>query len=211
LTGIILITTIVRLSVLRENREIDMKFKDLWWILLLRGIILILFGLIAIAWPAITFVALTLVFALYILLSGVINIIQGVMGINHHRYWFLTLAIGVLELGIGAYALNSPNVTVAVFVLLIGLTFIIRGVLEIIAAFDDMHIGSNRLLLIVIGILGILAGIIIMRYPVTGTLAFTWVIGVYALIAGAISIALSISTKDLPLDVPVKETRRMRA
>ncbi len=174
-----------------------MKLQNLWWLLLLQGLFLILFGFVAIAWPGLTFVTLVFIFAIYILLSGVLNIIHSVIGTKDHQYWFLTLVLGIVEVSAGVYALNNPGISIAILVLLIGFTFIVRGVLGVISAFAPMYTDTHKLLLIVIGVLSVVAGIIVLRYPVAGTLAFTWVIGVYALIAGAIMIALSISVKDL--------------
>lgn len=188
-----------------------MRFNDLWWLLLLRGIFLILFGLVAIFWPAITFVTLALAFAFFIAIAGVINIVHAVLGITSHRYWFMMLALGVFEVGVGAYALNNLGLSIAALALLIGFTFIIRGVFEVIGAFDDMFRGTTRMLLLVSGILAAIAGIIILRYPETGTVAFTWVMGVYALIAGAITVALSITVKEVVGEVLERRaTRRVR-
>jgi uncharacterized membrane protein HdeD (DUF308 family) len=179
-----------------------MKLKNIWWILLLRGILFLLFGIFATLWPSVTFVTLAFVFALYIILSGVFNLIYGIMGIHHtHKYWFLMLVVGILEIGVGVYAFNNPLINIAALALLIGFTFIVRGIFETIAAFEDIYIHSHKILLAIGGILGILAGILVLRYPVAGSLAFTWILGVYALIAGSIFIALSMIIKEITDDV----------
>lgn len=171
--------------------------KHIWWILLLKGIALILFGFFTIFWPAVSFIALALVFAFYILLSGVVNIIYGITGISSHRYWFLILALGIFEIGVGAYAINHPRISIAALALLIGFTFLIRGLFEIVASFDDMFMTSHRVLQAIGGVLSLLAGVIVLRYPISGSIAFTWVLGVYALIVGPMLIALSVMTNDM--------------
>lgn len=173
------------------------KSKNIWWILLLKGIILVLFGLFAVFWPAISFIALSLVFAFYILLSGVMNIIYGIVGISTHRYWFLILALGVFEIGVGDFAINHPHISIAALALLIGFTFLIRGIFEIISAFDDMFIHAHRLLQSIGGALSIIVGLIVLRYPIRGGITFTWVLGVYALVAGPMLIALSVIANDV--------------
>jgi len=179
-----------------------MKVKNIWWVLLLRGILFLLFGIVATLWPSITFVTLAFVFAFYIILSGVFSLIYGIMGIHHtHKYWFLMIVVGILEISVGAYAFNNPLINIAALTLLIGFTLIVRGIFETIAAFEDMYGQSHKVLLAIGGILGILAGIFVLRYPVTGSLAFTWVLGVYALITGSIFIALSMTIKEITDDV----------
>lgn len=181
------------------------KSKNIWWILLLKGIVLVLFGLFTVFWPAISFIALSLIFALYILLSGVMNIIYGISGISAHRYWFLILALGIFEIGVGVFAINHPHISIAALALLIGFTFLIRGVFEIISAFDDMFIHMHRILQSIGGAFSILVGMIILRYPIRGSIAFTWVLGVYALIAGPMLIALSIVANDVTHAINNKE------
>lgn len=175
-----------------------MKFKNIWWLLLLRGILFILFGIFAIGWPALTFVTLAFVFALYIIFSGVFNLIYGIIGIHHtHRYWFLLIIIGIFEIGIGTFAFNHPFINVAALALLIGFTLVVRGIFETISAFDDVYESSHKVLFAIGGILGLIAGIIILRYPIAGGIAFAWVLGVYALVTGSILVGLSMTVKDI--------------
>jgi uncharacterized membrane protein HdeD (DUF308 family) len=179
-----------------------MKLKHIWWLLLLRGILFLLFGVIAILWPAITFITLAFVFALFVIFSGISNLIHGVMGIQHStKYWFLLIIIGIFEIAVGAYAFNNPLINIAALVLLIGFTFIIRGIFETIAAFEDMYGKSHKILLAIGGVLGIIAGIIVLRYPVVGTLAFTWVLGFYAVITGSILIGIAMTVKEITDDI----------
>src|ERR1700722_10538957 len=109
------------------------RLKNIWWLFLIRGLIFTLFGVLAIGWPAVTFVALFFAFSLFLLLSGIINLIHGITGIHgNHRYWVLTMIIGLVEIVSGAYVLHHPNIGITAFVLLLGFTFIVRGIFEAI-------------------------------------------------------------------------------
>jgi uncharacterized membrane protein HdeD (DUF308 family) len=59
----------------------------------------------------------------------------------------------------------------------------------------DKNVVGNKALRFISGILGIIAGLAIMVYPVKGGLAFLWVVGVYALVMGPILIVLSFAQK----------------
>lgn len=155
------------------------------------------FGFVAIFWPVITFITLAFVFALYILLSGVLNLIHAIMGIHEHRYWLLTLTLGLFEIAVGTFAINNPLLNIEALTLLIGFTFMIRGIFEIISAFENMFIPSHKILLCVSGILSLIVGLIVLRYPFAGRIAFTWIIGFYALIGGGILVAISMSAREL--------------
>lgn len=195
---------------LQEKGGDNMRLSDLWWLILLRGFFLILFGLAAIAWPGMTLATLALIFALYIIVAGVINIVTGVLSGEALRYWFLILLLGVIEIGVGVYTLRSPGVTLGALVLLIGGMFTVRGVLQVIAGFDEAYSDSYKRLHIIAGVLAIIAGIITLRYPASAGLIFTWVLGVYALVAGAIWIALSVTVRELVAEVR-QTVRRTRA
>lgn len=162
---------------------------DIFSWLLFRGIFLILFGILAIFWPGLTILTFAYLFALFIIFSGTANILTSV--IDKRAYWILILLWGVIEVLVGIYAFNNIFINLAILAVVIGFTFILRGVLELIIAFDERLAGPFQTFLILMGILGVIAGIIIVRYPVTGALALTWVIGAYAIAAGAISVMAS--------------------
>ena len=162
---------------------------------LLRGLALLLLGFVAITWPGLTLATLAIFFTVSLLIAGVVNVMTGIANMSLQKYWFLTLALGVIEIGFGAYVLKSPSLTLASFVLVLGFAILIRGILEVVAAFDEVYQGSTRMLMLVAGALGIVAGFMILRYSPTSGLAFAWVLGVYGVIAGSIILALSVEAR----------------
>ncbi len=166
-----------------------------WWVLMVNGIAAILFGLSAIAWPGLTLVVLATLFALYLLVVGIADIIRGIMDIGQDSYWIARLLLGVLWIGLGVYLFNRPGVTLATFVLLLGLSLIVRGVVEVALAFSRGLDGGMRALAAIVGVLTVIVGVVVWRYPLHGGIAFTWVLGFYALISGPILIAEAIASK----------------
>ncbi len=173
-----------------------MTYDNFRAFLLIRGIAFLLFGFLAISWPGMTFVTLVFIFALLILLSGVSNLLSGLTDKSRaDGYRWLIVAAGIFEVIVGIYAFSNPGISLAALILLIASTFIIRGILEIAIAFGEGYSSSHRVLLIAGGLIGIIAGIVVFRYPVTAGLAFIWVMGIYALLAGSIYIIMSIMPK----------------
>ncbi|HAP37955.1 MAG: hypothetical protein US67_C0077G0005 [Candidatus Woesebacteria bacterium GW2011_GWD1_38_10] len=177
---------------------------DIWWMLLLRGITLLLFGIAAVVWPGMTFVSLAVLFATYILVSGVMNILMSIGAITEKRAWFLTFILGIAEIAIGVYLLKNPVLTMATFVATVGITYMIEGIFAIISAFADTFDPGMRLLEVASGILGIVAGYVVLRYPVSGGLTFTWILGVHGLIVGTICIASALSLHNFEKEVTGK-------
>src|SRR3954471_21274050 len=100
------------------------SLQTYWWALTLRGIAAVLFGIAAVFWPHITLVTLLYIFSAWVLVDGVIRIVTGVSRIGRHQLGFLTLVIGLLQLGVGVYLLRHPGVTFATLILLIGFLLI---------------------------------------------------------------------------------------
>lgn len=101
--------------------------------------------------------------------------------------WWLILIEGILAIIIGILLFTSPVQTMAAIVVFLGLYWLIKGIFDIISMFVDHTAWGWKLFM---GIIGIVAGVVILRHPVVSTAAvpviFTWVLGIYAVIAGII-------------------------
>jgi uncharacterized membrane protein HdeD (DUF308 family) len=170
-----------------EARSLDSQLDGLT----LRGVLLILFGFAAIFWPGLTIVTFVYIFSAFILVSGIMSMVTSLVDMSKDPYWFLNLIAGLLELGIGVYLLRHINVGLATFILLIGLVLVVRGVVEFVRAISQRDSSNHRILMGLVGIITALAGLIVLREPVSGGIAFVWVVGLYALITGPMLIALA--------------------
>lgn len=170
--------------------------KPMWEALIVRGIAGILFGVAAVFWPELTLVTLVYLFSVYILVSGIVGIVSGVSHLVKGNKWFLGLILGFVELGVGVYLVRHPFVTFATLVLLIGLVLVARGVLEVVMAFTEDTMATQKMLMVIGGVLSAAVGIIIMMQPAAGGVTFVWVLGLYALITGPILIALGMDVRN---------------
>lgn len=171
--------------------------SDYWWTLTFKGILAIIFGIAAVFWPGLTLVTLLYIFGAYILVAGIVDIIHGVAAVAKRSSWFLTLLLGLVELGVGVYLLRHPGVTFATLVLLIGIVLIVRGVMEGVGALTESQSDTNRVLMIFASLIAIIAGIILLFQPASAGVAFVWILGLYALITGPLLVALSLDLKKM--------------
>lgn len=162
------------------------------WATIAKGVILTLFGLVALAWPGVTLVSLVWLVAVYILIAGIMDMVSGIVGIGKD-YWWAKLLLGIAQLCVGVYLIQHPGISLSFFLVLVGFFFLIRGFAEVVMMFMPGLEGSNRFLLAFAGALSIIVGFYMLRYPVSSGLAFIWVIGLYAIIAGPISIVMGIA------------------
>jgi len=103
------------------------------WLAYLGGVVGIVAGLAAFFWPALTLFVLALVTAWSLVINGVVRIVDSVAS-RARELWWLGLLAGVLELGLGLWAIGSPGRELLLLVNLIGIYLIIAGIDAIVAA-----------------------------------------------------------------------------
>ena len=170
--------------------------KQLWGLGIGFGVVSILFGIVALFWPGLTVGLLIILFSIFILVWGVIGIIVSISSTSTDKFWWLELIFSILAIGLAVYLLRNPVVAAMIWIFSIGLTFLVRGVVDILEGlFDGNRTGGDRVLAFILGALGIVAGIITLIYPVSAGLAVVWIIGLYALLYGSLLIAFSFRAK----------------
>lgn len=157
-----------------------------------RGGLGVLLGILVLVWPRLTVFTLVTLVSIWLLVVGVINIVQGVTSVKRGGWgWLASMALGLLELGVGAYLVQRPGLTTLTIVTLIGLVFIVQGFVHVLRTFFERGVtGGHRALSLMFGLLSLVAGVWLMRYPLEGTLAFVWLLGLYAIASGALLIAM---------------------
>lgn len=167
--------------------------SEFWWMGVLGGILTMLFGIAALFWPGLTLVTFVYLFSAYMLVWGVVSVIKGLTDLTSGvAMWWLTLLFGFIGLGVGVYLVRHPLVSFATLILLVGFTFIIRGVIDIVSGFAVDQSSTGRVLAFIAGGLGVVAGVFLLTQPADAGVAFVWVLGLYSLLAGPLFIALTV-------------------
>lgn len=103
--------------------------------------------------------------------------------------WWLVLVQGIAAIIIGALLLIAPAKTVVLLVQFLGIYWLISGIFSIVSIFLDSTAWGWKLFA---GILGIIAGIIILQHPLWSALlvptTLIIVLGIQGLIIGVINI-----------------------
>jgi uncharacterized membrane protein HdeD (DUF308 family) len=162
-----------------------------WWVLAVRGIAAIIFGVLAFVWPGITFLVLVLLFGAYALVDGVFAIIHAFTHREGHTRWWVLLLEGIVSIAAGLIAWSRPGLAAFALLMVIAAWAILTGVLEIVAAMRLREEIKDELLLALSGIASVVFGGLLVLNPIVGSLAVIWIIGAYAIIFGAIELALA--------------------
>lgn len=166
----------------------------IWWMLLLRGVLAVLFGLAALFWPGQTLFVLILLFGAYMLVDGVFAIVGGIM--DSSRRWVLLIE-GILGVVAGLILLANPGFGALVLLYVIAFWAVITGVMEILAAISLRREIDNEWMMILGGALSVLFGVILAVLPGAGLLSLTWLIGAFAIVFGITFIVLGFRVRNL--------------
>lgn len=112
------------------------------------------------------------------------------------KYWWLLTVIGVLTVIVGFVALIYPGPTLLVVGLLFGIWLLIWGAFAIYRGVADSGGAGWRVLSVIIGVLGVLAGIVLIVRPGQSVLTLVLVIGIWWIITGILEFIQGIAVKD---------------
>jgi len=123
------------------------------------------------AWPGVTLAIVAVVFGLFILIRGIVRLIAGIFAPGFSAGGrVISIIIGVLLVAASIFMLRNLEGSLLVLGLLIGLSWIIDGIATLIESSRDGARGFS----IVAGIIGILAGIVVLFVPVGGVVFLTY-------------------------------------
>src|ERR671933_729196 len=103
--------------------------------------------------------------------------------------WWLILLEGIAAVIIGIFLLTAPGITLLFLVQVTGFFWLIGGVLRTVSIFVDSSLWGWKL---VGGVIGILAGIVVLQHPLWSTLllpaVLVIILGVEGIILGGASL-----------------------
>jgi len=100
--------------------------------------------------------------------------------------WIL-IAAGAIAIVAGLLAIVYPEITLLALAIFAGINLMVVGLMSVIEAFDDELDSGARSLAAVLGILGMIAGLVVLRRPGESLLAILLVLGIWLIISGAIA------------------------
>ena len=172
-----------------------------WHWFLLRGILSILIGVAALLFPTSALIAFALLVGAWIGADGVLSLIAGIRGAKAKEdLWGMLILRGLLGIGVAVLIALSPGVAALAYAIvtlsIIAFWAILTGGFEIAAAIRLRKAIEGEWLLALSGILSLGLGIgiiwLFLTDPLASLVSVAWVIGFYALVAGAILVAFAL-------------------
>jgi uncharacterized membrane protein HdeD (DUF308 family) len=109
-------------------------------------------------------------------------------------HWLLFLIEGLILLGLGLAAIVLPLVATVAVAIIIGWLLLMSGIVGLIATFR-MRRAPGVWWSLLSAILGIAAGFVLLRYPLSGALSLTLILTVFFMLEGVASIFYALEHK----------------
>ena len=120
--------------------------------------------------------------------------IQAALANSLHAHWKLFLIEGIILVILGLAAVMLPLIATLAIALVIGWVFFLSGVVGLITTFR-MRKAPGFWWSLFSAILGIAAGIVLLRWPLRGAFSLTVILTIFLVLEGVISIMFALEHK----------------
>lgn len=147
------------------------------------GFVSLVAGIVLLAWPDRTFHVVAVILGILFVVSGFGQAAEAVTTHRKGSYWGLLLLRGVIGFGIGFALIFWTGASITTVVWLIGLDFVITGVLGLIVSFMlSKEMGRSSML--IHSLISIAIGVVVMAWPNSIEYAAAIVIGIVLVLLG---------------------------
>jgi uncharacterized membrane protein HdeD (DUF308 family) len=163
-----------------------------WAWLLAFGILTVALGICAVVWPSITLLAAAIVFGVQLIVAGIYRLVGAFASDDASGTTRVLLALlGILSLVVGLYAVRHVLLTIVALALLLGIFWIVNGVIEVFTALSHREM-SGRGWRVFMGFLSTIAGIVLLAIPAISLLALVVVVSVWLILFGLLEMSLAL-------------------
>jgi uncharacterized membrane protein HdeD (DUF308 family) len=166
-----------------------------WWVPVVVGVLAVLAGVLALAWPEPTLVLVGICFGAYLIFAGIGSLISAFADGSQSTFLRIIEAIlGIITLLAGMILIVRPGASVVTAALVLGFWFLLAGCLQLARG---IAVAEQRAFNVGFGLLGIVAGIIVLAQPGIGVVTLVWIVGIAFIVRGALAIVLGFGLRRL--------------
>lgn len=151
------------------------------------GAITLVAGLLVLAWPGKSVLVLAVVLGIWLLVAGIFRLVTAIAVDEAQGSSRVLLALlGVVTILVGLLCLSRPLQTATGLALLIGVFWVIGGVIEFFHGLVADIPGRGWA--VAGGLVSVIAGIVVLAYPGASVLALALLFGILLIVLGAVTI-----------------------
>jgi uncharacterized membrane protein HdeD (DUF308 family) len=113
------------------------------WLHVTFGVLCLIAGVVALIWPGETFLVLAGIIGWFVMLAGIIDLVTSIATREVNDLWWLGLILGIVEILIGFWAVGYSGRSIALLVVWVGATALVRGASNLFVAFGLHRIGKQ--------------------------------------------------------------------
>ncbi len=167
--------------------------KSVWWLFLVSGVISLLFGIALVFFNDESLDVIGFLIGLWILFFGIIRFLTSLFGGEAEGRWLMAL-VGVLGIVLGIVVMRNPTDTLALVVLIIGIFWIISGLVDLWRGITDSAL-ADRWWVAFGGLLGVAFGALLVFWPDVSLTVLAFVAGIYLLVVAVIEVVTAFRIK----------------
>jgi uncharacterized membrane protein HdeD (DUF308 family) len=152
-----------------------------WQAMVFVGVVTAILGLIIALHPGGSLNVIAVLLGVLLVVSGIFNLVRMLDRSEAHRVW-LGIA-GLLLVVIGVVLIRHLDLTVALVGLVIGISWIVQGLAALVTAFSGER-GERRGWWIFFGLIGLIAGIVVVAVPTTSVTVLAVLVGIWFIVTG---------------------------
>ncbi len=158
----------------------------IWWLTLLQGILGVILGLLLLLSPDRAAEAVIMFVGIFALAAGILSVVHALVA--RYYFWGTSITGGLLTIALGLIALFWPGLTATVLVYVVAAWAVLFGLMELIGG---VAIGSGSVagtLTLGVGLVSVVLGVLLFAAPEVGVVAAAWLLGIYFLASGALTV-----------------------
>ena len=168
-----------------------------WGWVLFFGLVTLVIGVLVVLRPKDTIYFVAIVIGIWLFVAGLFRIVMAIADDEDSggTRWLMAV-LGLFSVIIGVFFLRRTEETVTTLAFLLGLFWIVGGIIEFFSAYSD-HGAPARTWRIVMGVLAFAAGVVTLVVPHITLATLAVIMGIWLIIYGLLEIALSLQLRRL--------------
>ncbi|MEE6289061.1 DUF308 domain-containing protein [Georgenia sp. MJ173] len=171
--------------------------RQLWYLPVIRGVLGVVLGIVVLVWPSIAVLTIVTLLGVYWLIDGVLSVVDGIRrrGTPGAGWEILFGVVGAVA---GLVLIIRPGMSAALLIMLAGVWAIAGGVvLAITAVAARKAVGAGWGWGVFLGLATVAFGVVLVAVPDLTATVLGIVLGIYAIVAGVLFIALGFAIRTL--------------
>lgn len=156
--------------------------------LLVSSVVGVVLGLVALFWPGATLITIATIFGVALIVAGLFRVVWALADSGLSNTARVALGVlGLILIAAGVLALFLPVATLIFIAVLIGVSWILSGVRDLVFGIRDAD-GAYRWLAVVAGGISVIGGVVIVVLPLTALGVFTQVAAILLVLVSLASL-----------------------